>query len=353
MGRRRKYSSNYISRDEFELICLFVFIGMCAIIYFLKKFYDFVIENYIIILYCLLGLLAFALLIYLIIKRDSIKRVFKALNKEILDNEHKKIIDVYKKIDDLFNCDDLISDETFKKFVDDIDINLIPFSLNISFSAIPLYFKYRKEYRELADIVDKLDGAFKNHNEKILNNRIEIFNKVCSTVEGKVLDDDQVKTIIRDSHNQLVVAGAGCGKTTTIVGKVKYLVKGLNVNPSDILLLSFTRKSASDMKMRVESEIGTNMECYTFHKLGLEIIKQELKDVSIYDGNLHGFIKEEIKKLIQNEDYLYALIYFLTENIHLIKDEFSIKSEEEYKNYIEINPPTTIKGEIVNSYGEL
>lgn len=276
------------------------------------------------------------------------------VTKDLLDENINIINNINDNIDSFLNVDKYIYKDMLAKFLKQNKLEYIKLSwLTSDFSTVFKYREYKKNYLILQKRLNDLIAEVDMHNNQILDKKKELFLKFCSNVEGRTLDDEQVDAIVRDDDNQLVIAGAGCGKTTTIVGKVKYLVKVLNVKPEEILLLSFTRKSAADMKRRVEKEIGKHMECYTFHKLGLEIAKQSLNDVSIYDGNMHSFIKEQIKKLIQDENYLNALLYFLTENIHLIKDEFTIKTEEEYKNYIEINPPITIKGEVVKSYGEM
>lgn len=76
-----------------------------------------------------------------------------------------------------------------------------------------------------------------------------------------------------DVKNRLVIAGAGTGKTTTIVGLVKYLILFKKINPEDILLLSFTNASVNDLKKRVKAEVGHDMDVYTFHKVGVNVIK--------------------------------------------------------------------------------
>ena len=275
------------------------------------------------------------------------------INKNILKDELVRIDNISSKINSLINISEYISKDMLENFIKDNSISVLPLGVTFNISLILFYNKYKNKFNEVSNRLDKLADEAAVHNKKIIENKIENFKKICGKVENRELDDEQIETIVRDDRNQLVIAGAGCGKTTTIVGKVKYLVKVLKVDPKDILLLSFTRKSATDMKKRVESEIGTGMECFTFHKLGLEISKQELGELSVYEGNIRGFIKEQIKKLIQNEDYLYALVYFLTVHSNLIKDEFFFKTEKDYKEYIEINPPVTIKGEIVKSFGEL
>lgn len=53
---------------------------------------------------------------------------------------------------------------------------------------------------------------------------IEEFKNLYNPVENKTLDDEQISSIVSDSHNTLVIASAGSGKTTTIIGKIKYLI---------------------------------------------------------------------------------------------------------------------------------
>ena len=62
-----------------------------------------------------------------------------------------------------------------------------------------------------------------------------------------------------DEDNNLIIAGAGSGKTTTIAGKVKYLTEKLGVDKSKILLISFTRKSAKDMIDRIRMKMNIDL----------------------------------------------------------------------------------------------
>ena len=48
---------------------------------------------------------------------------------------------------------------------------------------------------------------------------------LIGNVEGRKLDKQQMTCIVKDAHNHLVIAGAGTGKTTTVVGKIKFLLK--------------------------------------------------------------------------------------------------------------------------------
>ena len=84
-------------------------------------------------------------------------------------------------------------------------------------------------------------------------------------INGYSLDLNQRKIITSENNNILVVAGAGSGKTLTIVGKIKYLIEKLGVNKEDILCISFTNETVNSLKQKLNLEI----DIYTFHKLSL------------------------------------------------------------------------------------
>ena len=61
-----------------------------------------------------------------------------------------------------------------------------------------------------------------------------------------VLDDEQIKSILSDEDSALIIAGAGTGKTTTMTAKVKYLVDIKKIEPSKILVMSYTKKATQE-----------------------------------------------------------------------------------------------------------
>ena len=67
-------------------------------------------------------------------------------------------------------------------------------------------------------------------------------------ISGYTLDKQQQEIVLDDSNHLLVVAGAGSGKTLTILGKIYYLVEKKKVSPDEILCISFTRASANSLK---------------------------------------------------------------------------------------------------------
>src|SRR5690606_26713561 len=148
----------------------------------------------------------------------------------------------------------------------------------------------------------------------------------------------QRKAIIIDEDNQLVIAGAGSGKTTTIAGKVKYLTQRQGVNPQSILLISFTRKSAEEMKERIENKMNIDLPIKTFNKLGLDIIAEVYNEKpSIYESNGKSHL-ERISSFIENSKkngkYFDRLIDFISYYLKPYKEITDFKTDSEHNNYL-------------------
>ena len=88
------------------------------------------------------------------------------------------------------------------------------------------------------------------------------------------LDKSQSEIVQDESDYLLVTAGAGSGKTLTILGKINYLIKEKKLQEEDLLCISFTKSSAESLKQKIQNELNLNIQTYTFHKLSLEIIKK-------------------------------------------------------------------------------
>ena len=98
------------------------------------------------------------------------------------------------------------------------------------------------------------------------------FDKISPA--GKPLTEDQRRAILTHDNRVLAVAGAGTGKTTTAVGKVKYLLDKGYCKPEEILLMTYAKATADELKERVSASVGDGVEVRTFHSLGFEIHKQ-------------------------------------------------------------------------------
>ena len=98
------------------------------------------------------------------------------------------------------------------------------------------------------DIFQNFDNYIITYNQNYVASQKEKLKEYFDDIEGKKLDDQQQTAVITDEYSNLIIAGAGSGKTLTILGKVKYLIEQKNVKPENILLLSFTKKTVEDHK---------------------------------------------------------------------------------------------------------
>ena len=157
-------------------------------------------------------------------------------------------------------------------------------------------------------------------------------------ISGYFLDNEQKQIVLDNSNYLLVVAGAGSGKTLTILGKINYLVNYLNIKKEEILCISFTREASNSLRKKIKDEFNMEMDVYTFHKLSLELLKAknimyEITSSDTLENIIHEFIY--IKVLSYEKLMKTILKYFKkrykTRNDYLLfldKNEDLIKSFE-------------------------
>ena len=115
----------------------------------------------------------------------------------------------------------------------------------------------------------KINKFIKQHNERIMNLLLDTHQSYFDHCLKYPLDKQQRRSIVSEAENCLVVSSAGSGKTSSIVGKVKYLTEIKGIAPERILLISYTNKAAAELTERMATK---GLKGYTFHKLAIDII---------------------------------------------------------------------------------
>ena len=101
------------------------------------------------------------------------------------------------------------------------------------------------------------------------------------------LNPDQVKVARHVDGPCVVIAGAGSGKTKSIVARVRRLIRVHQVNPNNILAITFTRKAAGEMRERIQGalsgEEGRGLQVRTFHSVGVRICRSNAALLGLRD----------------------------------------------------------------------
>ena len=250
--------------------------------------------------------LLFIIAIFIVVKIFRVHRLREAEkyhNPKFL--KHLQNIDKFLAQTDGF--DDYITwknrDEILKKYEETSDF----------FRGKSKFYKKQPRVRRFNDTYENFAGFIKNYNREYVAVQKQLNRDFFDNIEGKSLDDQQRQAIITDEYSNLIIAGAGSGKTLTILGKVKYLVEKRNIDPSKILLLSFTRKTVEELNQRLRN-LGLKTKATTFHKLGYDYIKQFQKNPpAVANENLlYQTIKQFLKNDILHHDFaLKSFVQFM------------------------------------------
>lgn len=114
------------------------------------------------------------------------------------------------------------------------------------------------------------------------------------------LNDQQKKAVCFDKGPLLVLAGAGSGKTRALTYRAAWLIKQNQVDPSRILLLTFTNKAAGEMKSRIKKLVKTAPPFSgTFHSFCVQVLKREAKHLKL-DPNFVIFDTADQKQAVKS-----------------------------------------------------
>ena len=201
-------------------------------------------------------------------------------NKLILFTNYR-YIDTYTRIELVRELEDIISNQ--EEFL--LDKNIQPFIVDIE--------SFHHNSTQWIDDKNKAFIASEKIKEK------DFFD----TIESNPLTEKQKDAVLINENNNLILAGAGSGKTSVIVAKVVYLIKKNVVHQNTILALTFNRNAKEELEGRLK-EKNIHVKIETFHSFGLSVIaesisqKPDLCPMTESPANMTRFIKNAIYELL-------------------------------------------------------
>lgn len=147
------------------------------------------------------------------------------------------------------------------------------------------------------------------------------------------LDINQKNAVYIKEKNVLVVASPGSGKTTVIINRVNHLIEDLKINEGNIIVITFTRAAADNMRNRYKSIFKKEKAPFfgTFHGLFYKILLREGYDIKIMDGGKgHAIIKSVLSRYFDdvNDDKVREVM----NNISMFKT--SLCTIDEFKSTV-------------------
>ena len=151
-----------------------------------------------------------------------------------------------------------------------------------------------------------------------------------------LLNPEQKEAVFHYEGPLLILAGAGSGKTRVLTHRVAWLIEEKQVNPWNIMAITFTNKAAGEMRDRVETMLG-GVWVATFHSTCVRILRRYIDRIgfgtnfTIYDGDDQKTIIKEICKRFQIDTKLYRERFFMAA-ISAAKDE--LLSPDDYAKQV-------------------
>ena len=190
------------------------------------------------------------------------------------------------------------------------------------------YWDIDKFICKKADLYNYINPFFdlkylKSHNFFYLNMALgfykNYFDNLYINVDSNIcLDINQRIAILTNSKNELIIAGAGSGKTTTIAAKIKFMVDILKINENSILLLSYTNEAVLEMKKIIVFNFKINVNILTFHKFAI-LLLNSIKNIKEYLNH-----KEVLKNYNVKEKailFLFLITFYDLKPINIKKKD--------------------------------
>jgi DNA helicase-4 len=178
-------------------------------------------------------------------------------------------------------------------------------------------YTFKKKYISVRSTIFFIKTYFKLYKYK------NLFESLSPDYE---LSKEQKKAVISDENRNLVIAGAGTGKTSLMIAKAGYLIKKKKIDLDKVLLLSFGKEPQTVLEKRGKDFLDKNLNAHTFHSYGKQVCEEVLgklvvtpleletrKHEDIKDNKLDKFIYNELKKIDKKSPLYVQLIEYFSD----------------------------------------
>lgn len=225
--------------------------------------------------------------------------------------------------------------------------NLLPTNVNLVFA-------------ESQNKIIEIQKQINDYNEQFVARRIKEYDYLFKKSPFP-LDENQKRAVVIDDKHNLVVAGAGSGKTEVLITRIAYLIerKPDTIKPERILALAFLNKAANEMRDRLQERYRIEVKVKTFHALGKEVLEKSssnppklISSGDNFDREYSLYINELYIKLCKLAEFQEALVQYIEYYGDDDKTEADFTKKQEYYQYMRSLTYTALDGVKVKSDAE-
>ena len=257
----------------------------------------------------------------------------------------------------LFNSDNYVRYSSGTKFHEEI-ASVVGLSRRIVRDRLDSEARAALGRLEKIKAADRFEKTRSEANEQFVSNCISAVHDATREVLQHPLTEEQAKAIATDEDATLVLAGAGTGKTSVIVGKVAHLVYNLGVPPDEILVLAYNNKAAGEIRERLTGSLS-RAHVRTFHAFGKHVItditrtKPDVSPLAEDYYKLKVAIQEVLDDIIGDSQLPEDMAEFIVRHHAPYRSAFDFDMPWEYNDYIRHIELRTLSGDKVKSFEEL
>jgi DNA helicase IV len=212
--------------------------------------------------------------------------------------------------------------------------------------------------QDLTTKLQVINISIQSYNPKFITQRKKEYGTLWK--KGSIcLDDEQQTAIITDDSYNLVIAGAGSGKTEVLITRIAYLIKRKpdGILPNRTLAIAFQRKAMEQIEERLFRRYNIqSVNVKTFHKLGKDILESSGHIIGktdiVNDNKKSGFIKWFLENNMYTGSELYRLFVRYMKTVNNKDEEPTASDKRAVADYAKERQYVSINGTKVNSFAE-
>lgn len=190
------------------------------------------------------------------------------------------------KFINLFNGEMYISEKEKNNIINDYRKIYIKYKKNIFSYLFHAKRSFIKKYKHI-------DKAINDNNDIYIKQEYQRYKYILDNIKGYKLDKEQLKCVVSEEESCLIIAGAGSGKSLTLIAKIRYLIETKYIDENEILCISFTKESSAKLKEELKKYYSYNIDVVTFHKLAYNILIDNNIEFKLASDDLLNYIVDE------------------------------------------------------------